>query len=321
MIDKHSKETNTYMKDSNQNKLKKEEYEKSDDNSSHLIVNELNDNNDILLYFFKLYRTGKYIFRGISHPNQNNPSILRSGESYQVNLKDQEYSMLYDFIRLGARHFSLNYDMLDYVACAQHYGVPTRLLDWTRNPFVALFFAINRKKDKEDQKYEIYVAELKEQIIIESDFPPTTVEFLINMNEVVLKYKTFIKSIKEMTDNGESKYLQNLKEQVKKFSDLKITLKDFTNPNGMLIFDPPIKNSRLNAQKGLFQIPRDISDKKVVEEVENNSETININIENETRLSLLKELYTIGYSNISLFPELEKIGQHIENIALNKYNN
>lgn len=284
------------------------------------MVDKLNDNNDILLYLFELYRTGNYIFRGISHPNQNNPSILRSGNSHQVNLKEQEYSMLYEFIRLGAPHFSLNYDMLDYVACAQHYGVPTRLLDWTRDPFVALYFAINKEKE-EDQNYVIYVAELKEQIITESDFSPPTWKFYINMNEVVLNYKTFIDSINATTADGESEYLLNLKEQVKKFSDLKITFKDFTNPNGMLIFDPPIKNLRLNAQKGLFQIPRDISDNKVVEEVEKNSKTININIENKTRLGVLDELSTIGYSNISLFPELDKIGQHIENKALKTYDN
>jgi len=69
---------------------------------------------------------------------------------------DLEQRLLQDFVRNAPSfesHLPNSDDHVSWLFLAQHYGLPTRLLDWSESILVALYFATERQKsdiDKED---------------------------------------------------------------------------------------------------------------------------------------------------------------------------
>lgn len=82
------------------------------------------------------------LFRGQQNAEWNLlPKIARS--KIKATFIEEEKSILEEFKRIGRAYINpvISQNSWDLLALAQHHGLPTRLLDWTTNPLVALWFA------------------------------------------------------------------------------------------------------------------------------------------------------------------------------------
>ncbi len=75
------------------------------------------------------------------------PSLFRQGVKYKIKTL-YEKAMFRDFLLLKHVQDRKSLSTFEFLTIMQHYRMPTRLLDWTSNLLVALFFAVqNHKKD------------------------------------------------------------------------------------------------------------------------------------------------------------------------------
>ncbi len=75
-------------------------------------------------------------FRGVKKGSYKLiPSLLRNG------LASNEHNLIARFVRQGSRYLK-TIDPWERLAFMQHYGVPTKLLDWTTDVTSAIYFAV-----------------------------------------------------------------------------------------------------------------------------------------------------------------------------------
>lgn len=200
---------------------------------NEITIKDWNDLNDVLFKDtwnkdIKRHRS-TFAYRGVSDKNFK----LSNGLSRIGDYKSLEKNLIKQFKKYAHRDMVTNDTDWHWLSIAQHYGLPTRLLDWTYSPYVALHFATSDILDHKDVDAAVWKVNYAETNNLLQDGHTKTLK----------KYGSKIFSVDSLSESIKS---------TKKLDSLHSSHSD-----SALFFEPPAIDDRIVNQFGYFSVISD----------------------------------------------------------------
>ena len=164
----------------------------------------------------------------------------------------------------------------DWLFIMQHYGVSTRLLDWTESPLIATYFALNDENQNKNADGRLWIL--------------LPVE-LNKLSNILPDYSYDIPSFEdEILNNYEPETLAS----------------ETTSKLFPIATIAPRNSTRMQAQMSVFTISH--KDQTPIEQLGDKNHIWCYNIPQSSKQTIMSELKILGITKFQLFPELSSIG-------------
>lgn len=242
------------------------------------------------------------------------PKLFRQ----ETKLYYREKEAIRDLIAAHPDEFNGDQTMFDRLVRMQHFGFPTRLLDVTINPLVALWFACEHIEDRgipaPGSVFLFFIDEERRKY-----FDSYAVSCMSNLSNLTHKdkielYRNFDELKKDKSgDHALNHLIYYVRKDVPHF-DKDISRDAITSP---VYVTPKLSNKRIIAQSGSFILfgPRRSRDPEVYE----NLNIKKILIPDGAKDDIREQLGILGIHRATLFPEIEKAAENIMKIYSDNY--